>query len=268
MTNVNSYVYDFGDDSAKVTRKSSKYSDQASHVYQDGSYNATVVVNYTAGRGTAQTKESVACSAPVESKPDQPLSQEKTARNLTQDLDEDKTLSAKAKAGDVLEYSLITHNSYGYDRSNVNVSDYIGDLLDYAVLDKAYLASQGGSFNEETKTLSWKAQTVKANGEAVNKFRVKVKDPVPSTNQPGSMTTAFDCQISNKFGSQIDIDIDCPAPKTAEYITTTLPNTGPGTSLIIGFTATVVFAYFFARSRLLNQELELIRTDFAQTGGV
>lgn len=268
MTSVASYIYDFGDKSAKQTKKSGSYTDEVSHKYEDGNYTATVVVNYTAGRGSAQTAQTVACSAPIESEPDQPLSQEKTARNLTQDLNETQTLSAKAKAGDTIEYSLITHNSYEYDRANINVSDYIGDILDYSDLDMAFLTSQGGSFDENGKTLSWKPQTVGANRELINKFRIKLKDPIPSTNQPSAMTTAFDCQLSNKFGDQLDIKVDCPIPKQAEYVIESLPNTGPGTSLIIGFTATSVFAYFFARSRLLGKELELIRTDFAQTGGV
>lgn len=268
MTAVTGYVYDFGDDSAKVTKKSSSYTDEVSHTYEDGTYTANVIISYTAGRGSAKTNETVACSAPIESEPDQPLSQEKTARNLTQDLDEATTLTKKVKAGDIVEYTLLTHNTYDYDRNNVNVSDYIGDVLDYADLDMAYLTSQGGSYDAETKTISWKPQTAKANSELSNKFRVTMKTPIPSTNQPGSMTASFDCHISNKFGEQIDLEVDCPLPKSAEYITETLPNTGPGTSLIIGFTATTVVAYFFARSRLLAKELDIIRTDFAHTGGL
>ncbi len=268
MTAIKGYVYDFGDGSAKQTFASTAYTHEASHVYKDGSYTATVTVNYTAGRGSAQTDQSIACSAPVDSQPDQPLSQEKTARNLTQNISEEQTLSSKVKAGDTIEYSLITHNTYAYDRANVNISDYIGDILDYADLDEAFLRSQGGSYDSETKTLAWSDLTVKANSELHKKFRVKVKDPIPSTNQPSALTTAFDCQISNKFGNQIDLEIDCPLPKSAEYITERLPDTGPGTSLAIGFTATFVIAYFFARSRLLAKELDIIRTDFAHTGGV
>lgn len=268
LTSISGYVYDYGDNTSKLTKASSSYKDEVTHQYQDGSYTATVVVNYKAGKGAAQTNESVACSAPIESEPDQPLSQEKTAKNLTQNLSEEQTLSKSAKAGDTIEYSLITHNSYNYDRTNINVSDYIGDLLDYANLDMAFLESQGGKFDGQTKTVSWEPQTVKSHSKLTNKFRIKLKDPVPATNKPSALTTAFDCQISNKFGTQIDIEVDCPLPKQAEYITERLPNTGPGTSLIIGFTATTIIAYFFARSRILAKELDLIRTDFAQTGGI
>lgn len=268
LTSIQSYVYNFGDNSSPQTKSSNSYADETTHVYPDGDYTANVVVNYTAGRGSAQTKQKVQCSGPISSESDEPLGQEKTARNLTQNLDEQETLAAKAKAGDVIEYSLIVLNTYDYDRINVNFSDNIGDILDYAELDKSFLASQGGVFDEETRTLSWTNQTVKANAELIKKFRVTLKNPLPSTNQPGTMTTAYDCKISNLFGGQLDLDVNCPLPKSAEYITERLPNTGPGASLVIGFTATTVVAYFFARSRLLGRELEIIRTDFAQTGGI
>jgi hypothetical protein len=268
LTSVQGYTYDFGDGSGVQTKRSNAYEDTLTHTYKDGAFTATVVVNYRIGTGTNQSDGSIACSESIESEKDQPLSREKTARNLTQNLDTSATLQSKAKAGDTIEYSLITRNTFGYDRANVNVSDYIGDILDYATLDKAFLQQQGGSFDETAKTVSWQNQTVQANNSLVKAFRVQMKTPIPSTNQPSAMTTAYDCQLSNKFGNQLDIAVDCPVAKSAEYITERLPNTGPGTSLVIGFVATTVIAYFFARSRLLAQELELIRTDFAQTGGV
>ncbi|MDQ3123730.1 MAG: PKD domain-containing protein, partial [bacterium] len=268
LTGIRSYVYDFGDGTSVKTKSSTSYKDRVSHTYPNGSYTATVVVNYTIGSGSAQTDQSVACSGKIESEPDQPLSHSKTARNLTQNLDDEATPGTKAKAGDTIEYQLSTYNSYGYPRQNVNTSDYIGDILEYSALDEAFLKQQGGIYNVQTKTLGWKNQTVGANKKLTNSFRVKLKNPLPVTNQPGAMTTSYDCQLSNKFGNQLDIAVDCPLPKSAEYVTKRLPNTGPGTSLMIGFTSSAVIAYFFARSRLLRQELELIRTDFAQTGGV
>jgi len=268
LTNIQSYLYDFGDGSAVITNRSSAFNDTITHVYKDGSFNATVVVNYKVGVGAGQTDGSISCSEAIESEKDQPLSREKTARNLTQNLDAANTIKGKAKASDTIEYSLITHNSFGYDRTNVNVSDYIGDIIEYSTLDMAFLTQQGGTFDETAKTISWQNQTAGANSDLVKVFRVQMKSPIPSTNQPGTMTTSFDCQLSNKFGNQLDIPVDCPLPKSAEYITERLPNTGPGTSLVIGFVATTIIAYFFARSRLLATELDLIRTDFANTGGI
>lgn len=268
LTTITNYVYDFGDGSEVLSRSSSEYSHEIVHTYKDGDYNATVIVNYRIGNGSTQSDGSVACSAQISSEPDKPLAQHKSARNLTQSLDENATTGTKARAGDTIEYSLITRNSYDYDRAGVATTDYIGDILDYANLDEAFLAQQGGTYDSAAKTLAWQDGTVKAQGELSRVFRVQLKSPVPATNQPGAMTTSYDCQMSNKFGNQLDIPVDCPIQKNAEYISTRLPNTGPGTSLIIGFVATTVVAYFFARSRLLVQELEIIRSDFGQTGGI
>jgi hypothetical protein len=265
-TTIVSYVYDFGDGSPVQTRSSSVYEDTATHIYKDGTYNATVILNYKMGSGAQQSDQSTACSAPIEF--DKPLTQSKTVSNVTQNLDTTATPSSTAKAGDTLQYNLSVRNSYSYERANVNISDYVGDILDYADLDQAFLTQQGGSYDSQSKTIKWDALSVPASSEVVKSFRVQMKPSIPATNQPSAMTTAFDCVISNKFGNQLDIKVDCPLPKSSEYLTQRLPNTGPGTSLAIGFVATVVIAYFFMRSRLLAQELDIIRTDFVATGGI
>ena len=264
LTKVVKYVYDFGDKSTK-TNNSTALTDTVKHVYKDGNYKATATVTYTIG-SDLKTTHTVACAASVETKPDQPLSPSKSAQNVTQKLDDKSTPLTKAKAGDVIEYTLNVTNSYTYDRANYAISDYIGDLLDYTNLDQTFLAQQGGTYDAATKTIAWAGQTVPANSTLSKKFRVSVKDPVPSTNA-GAMTTGYDCVISNKYGTEIAIPINCPPAKTAEYVASTLPNTGPGTSIAIGAVMTVVIAYFFARSRLLGKELELIRTEYATGGG-
>lgn len=266
LTAITGYTYDFGDGSGAFTKRSGSYTDTVTHTYKDGIYNATVVVNYRIGNGAAATDGSTNCAAQVGSEP--PISQSKSAQNLTQGLDANATANGKMKAGDTIEYSLIVHNSLGYKRSNVNISDNIGDILDYAELDSAFLAQQGGTFDAATNTLSWKDLSVEADSNLVKTFRVKMKNPIPATNQPSNLTMAFDCKISNKFGNQIDLNVDCPLPKSSEYLTQQLPKTGPGSSLLIGFVTTTVIAYFFARSRIMAQELDIIRTDFAQTGGI
>lgn len=266
LTKIVSYDYTFGD-GASQKNNSTALTDTVKHVYKDGNFAAKVTVNYTVGTDT-KTVKNVVCSASVETKPEQPLSLKKTAQNITQKLSESDTIKVKANAGDVIEYALTLHNSYSYDRTNFTVSDYIGDILDYANLDTSFLTQQGGSFDSGARTVNWKNQTVKAHADLVKKFRVTVKNPIPATNQPGTMTTAYDCVISNKYGnSEIAIPINCPTVKKAEYVASSLPNTGPGTSALIGGVVTVVIGYFFARTRLLSKELELIRKEYAAGGG-
>ena len=193
--------------------------------------------------------------------------EEKSVQNITQNLSKTATLTTKAKAGDIIEYTLTTHNSYGYDRSSYAISDAIGDVLEYTDIDPLNLASSGGSYDANTRTITWANQTIKANSELTKQFRVTVKNPVPSTNKPGVMTTSYDCVISNVYGNETSVPINCPVVKTAEYVTTRMPDTGPGTSVMIGAVFMIVVAYFFARARLLGKEIELVRTEYAAGGG-
>jgi len=73
--------------------------------------------------------------------------------------------------------------------------------------------------------------------------------------------------MTNVYGDTIIINLPPTIPKTVETIGTTLPNTGPGSSLIAVVSITVLAAFFFARSRLLAKEMDLVRSEYAATGG-
>lgn len=184
----------------------------------------------------------------------------KKVTNVSQKLDNDQAIMNKVKAGDILEYSLITTNTnYVVAKDSILVEDFIGDILDYMNLDEDFLKTQGGTFNKETKIISWASQTIPANGSITNTFRVTAKSPFPSTNQPNATAPDYDCKIQNGYGNEIMLGIECPALKTVE----TLPNTGPGTTVGIAFVITVISGYFFARSRLLAKELDIIKKDYS-----
>lgn len=187
----------------------------------------------------------------------------KTVKNITQNLSGDEALSKPAKPDDIIEYTLLTSNSGTVDKLHYVVEDYVGDLLDYAELDMPFLASQGGVYEAETKKIFWRDQTIKAGSEITKIFRIKMKNPVPSTNSPSAITTTFDCKISNEYGNEQSMDVVCPYIKNIER----LPNTGPGETLAIAFGVTTFAAYFFARSRLLAKEMEIIKQDYSTGGG-
>jgi hypothetical protein len=265
LTHVVSYAYDFGDKTNK-TNSNTALTDTIKHVYADGTYAAVATVAYTIGSDTKNSKV-VTCGASIETTPDQPLTLFKSAQNITQKLNSVDTLKTKANAGNVIEYTLTTHNSFAYDRANYTISDYVGDVMDYTDMDQAFLATQGGSYDAKTGTVTWTGQTIKADSDTTKIFRVTVKNPIPATNQPNAMTTTFDCVITNKYGTEISIPINCPIVKTVATTTTKLPNTGPGTSIAIGSVFMILIAYFFARSRLLGKEIDLIRGEYATGGG-
>ena len=257
-TKLISYRYDFGDRSEQ-TFSSTSLTHETDHTYQPGTYNIVVTVSYRTTGQTETKDKTTTCTASVSFDSDQPLGQSKAVANITQNTSGDIAQRTIVKAGDVLEYTITTTNTQGYERANVTVSDYIGDVLDYANLDTAKLNESHGSLDASTNKLVWKNVTVPANGSVKHTFRVKIKDPIPSTNQPSTLGTDFDCKISNEYGNEITMNINCPLVKSVEH----LPNTGAGSSMFITGLLTLIVGYFFARSRLIAKELDIVRTDFA-----
>ena len=262
LVNVLSYSYDFGD-STKREFSSNEFMHTTTHTYEPGDYTTTVIVRYTAPTASGTTEQTTDCQHSVSFDADEPLGQLKSVRNITQDLEGEDALGSVVQAGDVLEYSLATINTQDYDRENILIEDYIGDILDYAELNIADVESTDGTYDNVKQKVRWENVTIPANSQVEMTFQVTLLDPIPSTNSPSNVSTDFDCKISNQYGNEITLNVQCPVVKGLE----TLPNTGPGESiaLLSVFTATV--GYFFARSSLLSKEVALVRTDYATNGG-
>lgn len=263
LITINSYEYDFGDGQTKSV-SSNEFTNEVTHIYESGEFDASVVVNFTAPTESGQTAQQADCTQKIEFEEENPLGQHKTVENLTQGLKGNDAINSKVSAGDELEYRLQTLNSNNYERTGVVISDYIGDLLDYATLDIATLEADGGRYDEQNKKVIWENITIPANSKLETRFKITMLDPIPATNRPSTQGSDYDCVISNIYGNEVSMEVACPAVKSIE----TIPNTGPGTSLlIIGF-GTAIVGYFFARARLFNKELDIIRTDYAITGGM
>jgi len=194
--------------------------------------------------------------------PEVPPGSTKSVTNITQNLSGNQAISTTVNGGDVIEYKLITANSNTSAKTGYEVIDYVGDVLEYADLDMAFLAAEGGTFNATTNQVVWSNQTLPANGQLEKKFRVIMKNPIPSTNSPTPASTSFDCKISNEYGDEISMTVACPVLKTVEE----LPNTGPGTTIGIAFTVTAISGYFFARSSLLSKELGIVKKEYTTAG--
>ncbi|MCA9328720.1 hypothetical protein KC959_03040, partial [Candidatus Saccharibacteria bacterium] len=261
-TQVFGYNYDFGDDTPVQAFEVTGFTHETMHTYQPGDYTTRVTISY--GAQGLDGKQQVDCSAPISFEEDKPVGQSKVVKNITQDKTGEAAEKTSLRPNDVLEYTLTTSNSQNYERVGIDVSDYIGDILDYASLDTAFLKEQGGTYDEKTKKIVWTDITIPANGQVLHSFRVKIKDPIPATNRPSTVATGFDCKISNEYGNEITINVNCPLVKGIE----TLPNTGPGSSMVMLTLITTLVGYFFARNRLLVKELGLVRTDYARTGGM
>lgn len=188
---------------------------------------------------------------------------DKAARNDTQNIaDANGTTAA---AGNKITYTLSVKNE-----GKVKIEDYIieenmGDVMEYT---EKIVSLDGGTL-DENNIIHWPA-TDFAPGATVTKVVViQVKDVIPQTPQSTSNPGSFDLMMTNTFhGKTINIKLPGSVAKIVEQTTTTLPNTGPGTTVAVAGAVMVITSYFFYRSRLMAKELDIVREDFASSGGV
>lgn len=185
----------------------------------------------------------------------------KTAQNDTQGIS--NAGGTTARAGDVITYRLQTKNTGSVAVKNFVVHESIGDVLEYADATDFH----GGTFDPKTKIVSWPGTTINPGGTLTQHLTIRIKSPVPQSPILASNPGTGDMTMTNVYGNTIEIKLPPNIIKTTEQLTiTSLPNTGPGSSLIVTFGVTSVVAYFFARSRLMARELDLVKADYANTG--
>lgn len=193
----------------------------------------------------AQTKEDkTAC-----------LSYGKKASNDTQGIADANNTTAKA--GDTITYTLTVKNNGKADVDGFVIQENLSDVLDYADI----MTLNGGT-KDAGNIVKWPAKTIKAGQTVTEQFQVKVKDPIPGTPASSSDPGHFDLTMTNVYGNTVNIKLPATVSKTAEAVSTSLPNTGPGTTLTVGFVIVTIAGYFFARSRLLAKELTIVKTDY------
>lgn len=187
------------------------------------------------------------------------LEYHKTVKNDTQGIaDANNTTAA---AGDTLTYTLTTTNRGKIDIKKYSVNENITDVLDYADIVDLH----GGTKNDDN-IVTWPQADIKADKSITVSFTVRVKNPIPSTPVSSSDPGHFDLTMTNVYGNTVSVKLPPPTIKVAEVVATTLPSTGPGTSMVILASIVVFAGYLFARSKLVAKELDIIRTDFVSTG--
>jgi len=184
----------------------------------------------------------------------------KTARNDTQNID--KADGTVAKAGDVITYSLSVENTGKAPVNDFVVQENITDILDYATVTNAR-----GATIDDNNLATWPATDIAAGQTITKQLTVTIKSPIPETPISASNPASHDLTLTNVYGRTVNIKLPPSVAKTTEQITRTMPNTGPGTSLVISFGLATMVGYFFFRSRLMAKELDLVRRDYASSGG-
>jgi uncharacterized repeat protein (TIGR01451 family) len=180
----------------------------------------------------------------------------KTATNISQgNIDATK---ATAREKDRITFTISAKNTGGTAKE-VILEDNIGDALEYATL----VDNGGGTFNKDTRKLTWPTVTLKPGEEQIRTFSMQVLDTIPATPQGVSDPSSYDCKIENTFYSaSVVIPVVCTTPpKVVENVVTQLPHTGPGENMLFAGVVLAVVVFFYLRSRQLSTEVRLIRRD-------
>ncbi len=184
----------------------------------------------------------------------------KKARNVSRNIaDANNTM---ARGGETIQYILSVKNTGSSTAKGFVIEETLGDVLEYADI-----VDLGGGAIDDKKIVRWKPVDIKAGETVQRNLLVTIKDPIPETPVSSSHPGSFDLIMTNVYGDTVNIKLPASTLKTAEQAVTTLPNTGPGESLAAIVVIATMASYFFARSRLVAKELDIVRTEFASTGG-
>lgn len=189
------------------------------------------------------------------------LEMDKTAANQTKNLgDADGSL---ADANDIIVYTLSATNKGNQTIPDFQFEENLSDVLQYADI----VNPNEGSL-DESATIRWPETDIAAGATATRNVTVRVKDPIPNTPVSASDPAAFDLMMTNSFyGNSVNIELPQSTIKRTEFVARTLPKTGSGTTVVSSAIMVMVVSYFLARSRLLAEELAIVRDEYITSGG-
>jgi hypothetical protein len=183
------------------------------------------------------------------------ITQSKEAKNLTQNVA--NANGTTAAPTDRIEYTVYTTNLSSAEASTT-ITESLGDVLQYAQL----IDLGGGTYDANTKTLTWGAVKLAGQKTDARSFVVQINNSIVATPRGANDPSAYDCVITNSYGNTININMQCPVSKTVETTVASLPSTGPTENMLFAGALLTVVTYFYARSRQMNKEVKLIRKEF------
>lgn len=186
----------------------------------------------------------------------------KTASDTTQGWSDANNRTAHP--GDIIVYRLYAQNTGKATVEQFVMEENMSDVLDYA--DATNL--DGGRLDPVTKMLVWPAGNVAPGQTITRRVTVRVKDPLPQTPASTSDPFHYDHIMTNVYGNTVSIKVPGTPLTRIQTTASSLPNTGPGTSLLIGGAIIALAGYFFARARLLAEESRLAIRQTANYGGM
>lgn len=188
----------------------------------------------------------------------------KSASNTTQGLADAN--GTTAQPNDVIVYTLFAENKGKEAVKNFVMQENMSDVLDYATVVNLH----GGTIGK-SNLVKWPSTTIKPGSTLTHKITVRVKNPLPTNTPAPGDPSHFDHIMTNVYGNSVNIKLPSPTPVVITPAVTAsenLPNTGPGSGLVIAGAVVILAGYFFARTRLLVDESMLVIQEATSSGGM
>lgn len=183
------------------------------------------------------------------------LTYHKTVKNVTRGIT--NANGKTAQPGDELKYELKVTNDGKLMVHGFIVRDNIADILEYA--QNSTLAGFGGGSLSSEGVLSYPKVNI-APGKTITKtFSVivttdsKILSKEPSINDPD----AYNRQLTNIYGDTINVKVPKPGVAVVASKVTELPNTGPGSTVLIYALIATVAGYLYSYRRLQLKEARI-----------
>lgn len=156
-----------------------------------------------------------------------------------------------AQAGDLIKYTLYLDNTGPTEVKDYIFKDNLAYVLDYSQLKDL----GGGTYDSSTQNIVFPGVNIAPDQTVSKTFEVQIDNPIPDTPPPASDPNYYNMKMTNFYGTSI-ITINLPTTPitTVETASTTLPNTGPGSGVIIAAAVVAIAGFFYYRSRLIAKE--------------
>jgi len=184
------------------------------------------------------------------------LELKKTASNQTRNIQ--NADGTTAFAGDTIIYTLSVNNKGNQTVRDFVIEENMSDVLQYSdVIDL------NGGKKDNDNNIFWPKTDIRAKDTVKKNITIKIKNPIPQTPVSASDPSAYDLMMTNVFyGSAVNIKLPPSVSKTTEQIVSTLPNTGPSSSVVASISIVVFVSYFLARVRLLAKETDIVKKNY------
>ncbi|MCA9349365.1 DUF11 domain-containing protein [Candidatus Saccharibacteria bacterium] len=257
---LNSVSY-YSDGSKIATHKTTAnaITDELSYSFSEGEHEVSAQISAKKG----EVRESSTCKVVFDIEKPEELSPILTRRKSVIFTSTGANANGQtAHAGDELAFTLTAANDGTATAPNEVFRDDIADILEYADITD----NGGAAYDSIALTLTWDPVDIEP-GESVSKtFKVRVKNPIPSTPVAASDPLSYDNLIDNQFGTTVRVRLPKSVDKQIENVVGNLPRTGPGTVVVLSVAGFMVIGYFYYRTRLMAKELDIIKTEYISGG--